>query len=1340
MPRNTQIANQSDSSPAMIRIIAWALCLLVLLLGWPGVVLLLAGNLLADSRTIPPQLSGPKDDQGNLTPADQRERKAMSAYRNAQEEKQTLSNPLSLIPGLPLSANWIAALLLGALVATIAQAWVWSHLINGVVTMLVVLGYTAGQRVKDSPTLPMPLTTTDHWVSVAKTKTAMMVFLGVLGAILGACVGVGLLVATHLPQVGEYKQAIWGFFATQTENHQWITQAWSPPGWVTVVASALIGLVIMWWPLWRKQSRYMWKLQVEAAKRWAIVWQTKKFNPVPQVIHAEEIMVNSEIVGRVETLQAGVDTVNNIALNAQSIAQSVTTTAEEASNVAIIPAPALDENGQPVEGQRSNSTMRVVTWMKRPQLLDSSIDEDVARLLIESAAGRAGAENSVALPMVESMTSFNKNGGGGLWQITMSDSWGDGFASTRLLVGPSMAEWLGVGVAIDTTPKVGGLALPTRIIIGDFSQADEIWDEEQCPIPDPHKPLQCRYCGGTLGKEHLCPRRQVTMPGESSDEQHITGLPDPHIALPSEYLENIALEDQWASAWRNVMGKDASPPVIAHNLCAKERLATNVHNIEISCMTFATPSGVDVNKSIIGTESKLLSRPYLSKTAALSVTALVAHKGSGSRLGDRNPNGVRVLSSMQPLPQPHMVPPQEVRDAPLGTAAQWMWTIQLNRAFDDLKIARPEVVRCECLTDRMSNEHIWQVELRLHGAVTPKKILACLEGIESSLQVPWVSAGELDDGNVMLLAGADPVARDHEISVVKDGMFCIGPEETEPQEESLNPRRIERRRNRVRIAMDLDTHRHMENILYQQYWASATNGARPTLVSSKPADENPAITERVFQIPREASLQSLREAVGKMKSASGHNYIDVRPYPGDATKTLVLFAINDPMPRIAHYDFESVCDFSHIPFGVNTSGATMAIDLPEFTHLLVTGTSKSGKTASLLAPLVSMIRAGCQLFVVDYSLKAAADFARLDPWVASTATTENQARALLMHVVNEMARRVALYKSYGGEKLEHIPAEERPPHLIVFFDELSESLPVPSRPSTRPSAHADEEKARLEAVRHYEVRKNIASLINSLLNTGRSAGIHLFLAGQALKADSIPAETANLKTNTSRCLLGNASDGDRKSSLRNPDTAPKLTEDAPPGRGVWDPLEGVQTLVQFWYRTTREYQEWLEANIPHVEKVDVSEYLPSDAELQGFSISAADPIDPGEVEEVSWEDVDVDFSDLIAEGDSQPPETDAEPIEIATEAPYIEEEVEYIPESDDQPELESDPYLEPQGDDDGEPDFPPEPPEQEDDKLMEPSVWVEDSPPEQDEVVKPQPSKKPPPVRRNPVSMEELLG
>ena len=1389
-------------SPWMValgsRPVVWAVAgvlgLAVCVLGWPGLLLVWLGVVVHGFAVRPPELHGPKDPSGRPTPLDSTERTQMTRFMTGRAMKDGALNPSLLVPvKKTVTADQVAAWCCAGLAATVPQAWAWSRLIDAVAVGLVVVGVAASRRAASSQDVPVPRSPVTDLFAVVRDKPAACAVVGAVGGAVGVVVAFAALVVSRMGWVQVVRDGFWSSVGTSWAVPDWVRDPGRTPGWAVLVVVAALGALVAVWPRWKARSMHGWELAVDAQVLWARVWEEQKVAPAPRVVRTDEVVVDGQVAGLVDTIAAAPAVVEQMVMRHATWRTGL---GDVKAEVVFLSSLVVDQNGQPVAGQRSTESFRTVRWTgpdpdsRHPSILAEGVDDATAFLLAECAAS-LGAMNLVpplAPPLILSMRSCVTHGTGGddehgeinvdgtgdeepsdvrendevsgnAWLVDLTDPWGDDWGSIRSTLAPSMGGWLGCRVVVDTAPKLNRRDIPKRMVLGDLDLPAERWDTSILPVPDTHQPPTCPV-----------------------------------------YFADLATEDSWTGVWQRVLKATVPPPRIAHTMSWTKPLTVARGTLDVSCATFAIPGGVDAASSILPAEDQMrtLVQP---KPADLTLTALPElRQMPGARPGDRNPNGVRVLSTVLPVPSPHQIPPQADTGPNPGlrmgspapgretsqaeTAARWAFTILVNRAFDAVKLARPEVMRQDCLTLAESAEHIWQVNLRLYGGVTVKKISDAVEGLRSTMHAPWLTASDLPNGDALLLVGADPSPSDGETQRLDDGAFLVGaPDDTDdvPRLSAgvrLPPPRA--RRARARVAMSEQAHVRVDDILYRTYWGAskvvAPNGARPAMVSSRPLETNPSITERVFKLPPGVGLPTVRAAVNTMKATSGNAFVEVRP-TDDATKVMVLFARNDPMPTYAPYDFASPCRMDDAPFGVRTDGTTMSVDLTVFTHLLLTGTSNSGKSGCAQALLMSMLRAGCQAMVIDYSVKKAADFIRFAPWLSGIATDETHAQALLETVVAEISRRVALYTEHGGANLAAIPPDLRPPHLVVLFDEMSEALKIPPKPPSTANPNPLEEAKRLDRVRQYAIRTRIASLTDTIAATGRSAGVHLICVSQAMKADSLPAEAPNLKGNVSMCLLGAATDGQRRSGLINPDSAPDPGENVPPGRGVWDPRIGTPELVQFWYAEIGEYVGWLEANLAPAEQVDVSAHIPKESDLVGFSITSVDAnavpaVDADAVERISWDEAGIDWDDILgdlgASADTEPETVPSVPIDPENAPEWrtalsatIGSPVHSITSDEDEQTItqlpadspiprHSDPSWQPispsttvpvrpahawEDVDWSDSDPVPDVPATDDPGAVSP-VAVDDSR-EEDRV---KPSAGPPPVRRKPVSMADLLG
>src|SRR5699024_10750299 len=136
----------------------------------------------------------------------------------------------------------------------------------------------------------------------------------------------------------------------------------------------------------------------------------------------------------------------------------------------------------------------------------------------------------------------------------------------------------------------------------------------------------------------------------------------------------------------------------------------------------------------------------------------------------------------------------------------------------------------------------------------------------------------------------------------------------------------------------------------------------------------------------------------------GVEFLDVRKHGASSVR---LFASeHDPLPERVGVPFEEITPGT-VPFGINALGEQMVFDLEENPHLLILGSSGSGKSAAISTQLHGLIRCGCDVVVIDptkrgYDLLFAKDWA-----IAPLAAGVYQPGSALKALSGELERRKA---------------------------------------------------------------------------------------------------------------------------------------------------------------------------------------------------------------------------------------------------------------------------------------------------------------------------------------------
>ncbi len=195
-----------------------------------------------------------------------------------------------------------------------------------------------------------------------------------------------------------------------------------------------------------------------------------------------------------------------------------------------------------------------------------------------------------------------------------------------------------------------------------------------------------------------------------------------------------------------------------------------------------------------------------------------------------------------------------------------------------------------------------------------------------------------------------------------------------------------------------------------------------------------------------------------------------------------------------------------IGLGKDIAGGPVVADLAKMPHLLVAGTTGSGKSVGINAMILSLVYKSeprdVRMIMVDPKMLELSIYEGIPHLLAPVVTDMNKAANALHWCVGEMERRYKLLSALGVRNLagfnnkvrdaekagEHVanpfplvPESPEPlttlPHIVVVIDELADLMMV--------------------------VGKKVEELIARLAQKARAAGIHLILATQRPSVDVI---------------------------------------------------------------------------------------------------------------------------------------------------------------------------------------------------------------------------------------------
>ena len=668
-------------------------------------------------------------------------------------------------------------------------------------------------------------------------------------------------------------------------------------------------------------------------------------------------------------------------------------------------------------------------------------------------------------------------------------------------------------------------------------------------------------------------------------------------------VADLSMMAQWTAHFREVIRPSQTPPVPQVRYLDTQR----VSGVDVHRLPFVSPQGMDVAAEYLPLAQRL--RTTMPSAPFLTVLGMPPTEGE-SAPGARSDKFFCVVWTTSPVPSsPAELPPADEWGSrnpfdPRDGASLVLAGI-IDEAFRSVFGSKgaPELVDAVCLT--IGEPSIWRARLRLYGGVSVADLRRRSDRLGALMRAEWLRVRDAGD-LVEVYAGVRPAL----------------------------VRVVERHR---RTVAELD---------FEQAFVDAKLvtgfGRTPALESLSTLAGNPEVGVYDFVLPAGLSAADVVDKREKVAAGTAHAFLRVLP-GGDPSRVRLLAARRNPIPDTAPYDLDAARTMVdrygsagrlRVPWGVGLDGAPVTWSLGATPHCLVLGPTGTGKTVVLINAVTGTLLAGWDVVVLD-PVKAGADFAPLAPFLRGLVGEADEAAAVLRSVYDEVRRRKDLNARYGTASIDALPPEERPSHMLVVIDEFT-SLLLPERVSRARTVDPDVLAERAAAEHLNDVKATIASLVGKIGREARSAGVHVLLGAQALRAETVKAiPGSDLKTNTGRLILGRASYGDLASGLRRPGEAPILTH-APAGRGLWEPINAAAVEVQAWHTPV----ELLAAELREC-GVTEHEDLPLDERQASTPVTAYSEINASEPEETSTpldlNDLGLDDLDLSGgAGDEEP--------------------------------------------------------------------------------------------------------
>lgn len=258
------------------------------------------------------------------------------------------------------------------------------------------------------------------------------------------------------------------------------------------------------------------------------------------------------------------------------------------------------------------------------------------------------------------------------------------------------------------------------------------------------------------------------------------------------------------------------------------------------------------------------------------------------------------------------------------------------------------------------------------------------------------------------------------------------------------------------------------------------------------------ITASEQDIRRELGVSSLR-----IEASSNSNSIYFQ-IPKDKIDTVNLKTI------LSSPEFSLAIDQKSLPIniGVDVKGMPINEDLAKMPHLLVGGTTGSGKSVGLNAFILSLIKAKnpneLKFVLIDPKKIEFSIYNNQEYLYCPVVTETDEAIAIISHLAEEMDKRYELFSENLSKNLSEYNEKEtaKLPYIVCVIDEFADLMAI---------------------------NKDIEKDVMRLAQKARAAGIHLILATQRPSVDVV---TGVIKANfPSRIAFKVASSADSRTIL-----------------------------------------------------------------------------------------------------------------------------------------------------------------------------------------------------------------
>ncbi|WP_322783747.1 DNA translocase FtsK [Legionella sp. PATHC035] len=315
------------------------------------------------------------------------------------------------------------------------------------------------------------------------------------------------------------------------------------------------------------------------------------------------------------------------------------------------------------------------------------------------------------------------------------------------------------------------------------------------------------------------------------------------------------------------------------------------------------------------------------------------------------------------------------------------------------------------------------------------------------------------------------------------------------------------------------THQELENLSREVEQHLLDFGIQAGVVAVHPG---PVVTRFELQLAagvKVSKLTALAKDLARSLSVVSVRVVEV--IPGKTVVGLELPNHSRETVRLSDVLLADVYQQAHSPItlalGVDIAGHPVVVDLAKMPHLLVAGTTGSGKSVGINAMILSILFKATpdqvRLIMVDPKMLELSVYDGIPHLLTPVVTDMKEAASALRWCVEEMERRYRLMAALGVRNLAGFNSK--------IAEGIANGQPIPN-PLWKPVDSMDETAPELEPLPHIVVvideladmmmvvGKKVEQLIARIAQKARAAGIHMILATQRPSVDVL---TGLIKSN-----------------------------------------------------------------------------------------------------------------------------------------------------------------------------------------------------------------------------------